>query len=60
MLYVVVFLRSVVDKHYCGGIVCLMWQVTMLDMVVFLRSVVDKQYCGDYACCGCIFANAGG
>ncbi len=50
MLDLVAFLRTVVNKHYCFGLVCLMWWVIMLDMLVFLRSVVDKHYCGGLVC----------
>ncbi len=30
-----IFLRTMVDKHYCGGFLCLMWRVIVLDVVVF-------------------------
>ncbi len=40
MLDVVVFLRTVVDTHYCSGLLCLMWWDIMLDVVVFFA------YCG--------------
>ncbi len=43
MLVVVGFLHTVVDKHYCGGFLCLMWWV-------FLRTVVDKHSCGGLLC----------
>ncbi len=39
-----------VDKHYCGVLVCLMWQVIMLVVVGFMRTVVDKRYCGGLLC----------
>ncbi len=38
------FLRTVVDKHYCGGLLCLMWWVIMLDVVVCFA------YCGGIFC----------
>ncbi len=44
------FLRIVVDKHYSGGSLCLMWWVIMLDGVVFLRIVVEKHYSGGLLC----------
>ncbi len=40
MLDGVVFLRIAVEKHYSGGVLCLMWWVIKLDGVVFFA------YCG--------------
>ncbi len=35
MLDVVLFLHTVMDTHYCGGLVCLLWWAIMLDVVVY-------------------------
>ncbi len=42
MIDVVVFLRTVVEKHHCGGLLCLMWMDIVIDVVVFFW------YCGGY------------
>ncbi len=39
-----------VDKHFFGGLLCLMWWVIMLDVVVLLHTVVSKHYCGWLSC----------
>ncbi len=37
------FLPTVADKHYCGGLLCFLWQV------VILRVVVGFAHCGGRA-----------
>ncbi len=39
MVAAVVFLRNLMDKHYCGLLYLMLWS--------FLCTVVDKQYCGE-------------
>ncbi len=40
----------VVDAHYFGGLLFLMWWVIMLDSVVFLHTLLDEHYCGGLLC----------
>ncbi len=50
MLDVVVLLRTMEDKHYCGELLCLIWRVVILDVAAFLRAMLDKHYCGGLIC----------
>ncbi len=43
MLDLVVFLHTVIDEYYCGGLLCLMWWN-------FLRTMMDEHCCGGLKC----------
>ncbi len=50
---------TVVDMHYSGGILCILWWISTTVVgcyhgcVVFLSTVMDKHYCGGLWCLMC-------